>query len=86
MNCIYFIVIVPAEAIAWACGLILIFKPRSAIDLQIRFYRLINWRIEPISLDKEIRNTRIMGAFLIILACSALLYLVLLAMPGNLVP
>ncbi|MEK6563652.1 MAG: hypothetical protein AABZ65_01325 [Candidatus Omnitrophota bacterium] len=28
----------------------------------------INWRIEPVSMPKEIRNTKLMGVFLIIAA------------------
>lgn len=47
-------------------GLLLAAKPRLAIELQKIFYAKINWRMEPISMEKEIRNTRIMGIFLII--------------------
>jgi len=46
-------------------GLFLLFRPKPAIKIQINFYKLINWRITPISWDKEIRNTRIMGLILI---------------------
>jgi hypothetical protein len=42
-------------------GTFLIVKPRKVIDLQIAVYRPFNWKIEPISMEKEIRNTRIMG-------------------------
>ncbi len=48
-------------------GIFLIFKPASAIEIQRKFYALINWRIEPISMPKEIRSTRIMGLLLIII-------------------
>lgn len=47
-------------------GLFLIAKPHQAIEIQKRFYARINWKIEPISMPREIRNTRIMGGFLII--------------------
>jgi hypothetical protein len=48
-----------------AAGLFLFLKPDRAIDIQKRFYEKINWRIEPISMEKEVRNTRIMGLFLV---------------------
>jgi len=50
-----------------AFGLFLIIRPSLAIEIQRRFYAMINWKIEPISMSKEIRNTRIMGWFLIAL-------------------
>jgi hypothetical protein len=50
------------------CGWFLFFRPARAIEIQRRFYARINWRIEPISIPKEIRNTRLMGFFLILLA------------------
>jgi len=47
-------------------GLFFIIKPELAIEIQRRFYAKINWKIEPISKPKEIRNTRIMGYFLLL--------------------
>lgn len=45
---------------------ILIYRfPLQVIRLQQQFYARINWRMEPISMDKEIRNTRLMGFFLL---------------------
>lgn len=46
-------------------GIFLFLRPASAIEFQRRFYEKINWRIEPISMEKEKRNTKIMGLFLI---------------------
>ena len=42
-------------------GVFLMARPKQVIDAQITFYRWINWRMEPVSWEKEIRNTRIMG-------------------------
>ena len=56
-------------------GLFLIMRPHIMIELQRQFYARINWRIEPISLEKELRNTRVMGAVLIALSAIALFYL-----------
>lgn len=53
--------------IGLAIGLFIAFNPVSAIKIQTKFYEKINWKMEPISVPKEIRNTRIMGYFLIIL-------------------
>lgn len=53
------------------CGLLCAKYPDKAILFQQRFYLKINWRIEPVSLKKEIRNTRIMGLFLILLGFTA---------------
>ena len=63
------------SVISFVIGLFLIFKPASAIELQRRFHELINWRIEPISMAKEIRNTKLMGLCLIIVVALTLLYL-----------
>ncbi len=56
-------------------GAVLIFKPALVIELQRSFYLLINWRIEPISMAKEIRNTRLMGVFLVSVVLLTVLYL-----------
>ncbi|MBM3254868.1 MAG: hypothetical protein FJZ08_01015 [Candidatus Omnitrophica bacterium] len=45
-------------------GLFVFFRPELTIEIQKKFYEKINWRIEPISMQKEIRNTKIMGIFL----------------------
>ncbi|MDD5431725.1 MAG: hypothetical protein PHO70_01890 [Candidatus Omnitrophica bacterium] len=56
-------------------GVFLVAKPSLAIELQRRFYALINWRIEPISMKKEIRNTRLMGFLLFVVLIAAVLFL-----------
>jgi len=50
--------------VAVILGLFLFFKPSQTIALQIKFYEMINWRMEPISMSKEIRNTKFMGLLL----------------------
>ena len=49
-------------------------QPVKTIDLQKKFYESINWRIEPVSIPKEIRNTKAMGLFLMFLAFVAATY------------
>lgn len=53
---------------AFASGLLCHMKPSRAIKIQQQFYAKINWKIEPINLDKELRNTKIMGALSMLLA------------------
>ncbi|HSV43958.1 MAG TPA: hypothetical protein VLJ10_05325 [Candidatus Bathyarchaeia archaeon] len=61
MTCLYSIF----AAVFFAMGWFIFRYPNLTIRLQQKFYALINWRMEPIDMDKEIRNTRAMGLFLI---------------------
>jgi len=58
--------------IAIAFGSLLAWKPKKIIDMQIALYRRLNWKIEPISMKKEIRNTRIMGLVVFVLGALSL--------------
>jgi len=60
------------STIGLAVGAFMVINPALSIEIQRRFYCRINWKIEPISLSKEIRNTRVMGWFLIILSVATL--------------
>ncbi len=57
-------------------GIFLLRKPGLAIEIQRRFYAKINWKIEPISMEKEIRNTKIMGLFLVGISVVVMAYLI----------
>jgi hypothetical protein len=57
-------------------GIFICLRPLSAFEMQRRFYALINWRIEPISVEKEIRNTRLMGICLIVFVILATFYVI----------
>ena len=63
--------------IAIAFGGLIAWKPKKVIDIQIALYRPFNWKIEPISMDKEIRNTRIMGLAVLVLGIISLGYILL---------
>jgi hypothetical protein len=56
-------------------GSICFLNPSLAIRLQQKFYAKINWKIEPINLNKELRNTRIMGMTSMIIAIMLLITL-----------
>jgi len=77
MICMYCIQLTIA-AIVIVFGALISWKPRKTIDMQIALYRPFNWKIEPISMEKEIRNTRIMGLTVLVLGIMALLYILLL--------
>jgi len=64
-------------AIAMIFGALIVWKPKKTIDIQIAFYRLLNWKLEPISMEKEIRNTRIMGIIVLIFSIIALVYILI---------
>lgn len=55
-------------------GIFIVIKPALAIEAQRRFYEKINWKIEPISMQKEIRNTQIMGWILIVFSVITLVF------------
>jgi uncharacterized membrane protein len=76
-NLPFQLIVAVLSALSFLLGIILIFKPELAIEIQRRFYAKINWRFEPISMPKEIRNTRIMGIILIGAAIAAVVFLIL---------
>lgn len=56
-------------------GFFLIIKPTLGIGIQQKFYAKINWKMTPISMSKEVRNTRLMGWLLIILLLAILVFI-----------
>lgn len=62
------LIVILISVIGVIIGLFVFFKPELTIEIQKKFYARINWRIEPISMQKEIRNTKIMGIFLVVVA------------------
>jgi len=75
MNTIILVIFIVISLLSFVFSLLLIFKPEFCIAMQKRFYYLINWNIEPVSMTKEIRNTRIMGVGLLIAVILALIYI-----------
>ena len=52
-------------------GLLLILKPGEVIEAQQEFYFKINWHMEPVNMNLELRNTRLMG-FMVLAVAAAL--------------
>lgn len=71
-NMLFFVIAVAA----FSFGLFLFRYPLRAFEFQRRFYALINWRIEPISFSREIRNTKIMGVILMAFVMGCLIYVI----------
>ena len=71
-NIIFFVIALSAVLF----GFFIIRYPLRVFDIQKKFYAMINWRIEPISVEKEIRNTRWMGIFLIVFVMAACGYVI----------
>ncbi len=63
------------SVLSLVCGVLFAKFPDETIKFQQYFYSKINWRMEPISLEKEIKNTRLMGIFLLLLALLALYFI-----------
>mgnify|MGYP003395723982 CR=1 FL=1 len=61
------------SVIGLVTGIFIATNPVSAMEMQRKFYEKINWKIEPISISKEIRNTRIMGWFLVAILLAILI-------------
>lgn len=62
--------------LAFVNGVICSSNPSLAIQIQQKFYEKINWKIEPINLAKELRNTRIMGVISLILSLALVVLII----------
>jgi hypothetical protein len=58
-----------------AFGVLIALKPKKTIDIQIAIYKPFNWKIEPIDMQREIKNTRIMGMIVLALGIISLVYI-----------
>jgi len=76
MNPLFIIMMILFFAFMLFIGILLSHNPGLAIDIQRRFYAKINWKLEPISMPKELRNTRTMGWFLITSSLLVIAYLI----------
>jgi hypothetical protein len=65
------------SALSLIVGLFIYLKPDKAIQLQIVFYRWLNWNMQPVSMEKEVRNTKAMGLFLVVAAMAAIIMILL---------
>lgn len=72
ITCLHAVLLLPA-LIASICGAFCLKYPEKTIKLQQYFYLKINWRMEPVSWDKEVRNTRSMGIFILCAGLAALI-------------
>ena len=73
------------SVISISLGFFLFLNPALTIEIQKKFYEKINWRIEPISMQKEIRNTKIMGLFLVVITLLRRIFAILRIVTHSLV-
>lgn len=64
-------------ALSVIIGFFIYLKPEKAIRIQIVFYRQINWIMQPVSMEKEVRHTKAMGLFLMMAALGAIIAILL---------
>ncbi|MCX5702176.1 MAG: hypothetical protein NTW64_04265 [Candidatus Omnitrophica bacterium] len=67
MELLFLLIFLSFIILGLSVALLLLIKPFLAIEMQRRFYEKINWKIEPISVEKERRNTQIMGLILLLI-------------------
>ncbi|OGW76083.1 MAG: hypothetical protein A2Z72_01825 [Omnitrophica bacterium RBG_13_46_9] len=65
------------SVIAMLLGIFFIWQPKRIIEAQIAIYRPFNWKIEPVSMEKEIRNTRLMGVAVLIVGVISLISMIM---------
>ena len=63
-------------AISLGVGVLYSSRPELAIEWQRRAYAAFNWRLEPISLEKELRNMKVMGRILIVISMATIIYII----------
>ena len=56
-------------------GLFMIYKSDLIIKIQITSSAKANWRVEPISMEKELKNTKIRGVNLVAVCILAIIYI-----------
>ena len=78
MRTVLFPLIITASSVSVIVGSFLHLKAALAIEIQRKFYLSINWRIEPVSMEKELNNTKVMGRMLVFLGIlTALVYTIM---------
>ena len=73
MHLLLILIIFAAVAILFA--LLMIFNPALIIKIHIKTAEKSNWRTEPISMEKELKNTRFRGINLIAISILAIMYI-----------
>ena len=56
-----FVVFAVLFAAGIAASILYLLKPELVVELQKKCYAKMNWKVEPLSLEKELRNTRFIG-------------------------
>lgn len=71
-SMIYKMFAVIVAIVSFIFGIVALLRPNSVIKFQQRFCERINWRVEPISWEIEIKSTKRFGRILILVSVSIL--------------
>lgn len=69
---IYKIIAVMIAIVSFIFAIVALSRPNSVIKFQQRFCERINWKVEPISWEIEIKSTRRFGRILLLLSVGIL--------------
>lgn len=75
---VYKLIAVVISVVSFIFGIVALSHPNSVIKFQQKFCERINWRVEPISWEIEIKSTKRFGRILILLSM-VILALVIMA-------
>ena len=75
---LFHVVGISLSLVSLLLGIFILLKPTQAIEIQIKFYKKINWNMKPVSMEKEIRNTKSFGVLLSIFAILAITYVLII--------
>lgn len=78
-SLIYKMIAVIIAIISFIFGGIALLRPNSVIKFQQRFCERINWKVEPISWDLEIKSTKRFGRILLLLSIGILALVIMAA-------
>lgn len=77
IELIFYVFEIFAFLFGLAVGVVCLRRPDLAIEIQRKFYKRINWDMTPISMKKELRNTRMLGGGLLIISFVLVVFLYL---------
>ena len=49
-------------------GILLMWQPRKLINIEIALYKAFDWELKPVSMERQVRNTRTMGVIVFVVA------------------
>jgi len=79
MHCVSIVIEVLLLLFSFGIGIVLFSQAQRVLLMQTKFYAKLNWKIKPISMEKEVRFTRKMGKLLLILASITTILIIIIS-------